>query len=81
MAADSQKRHSFANDCQRVVKQFNLDGIDIDWEYPTSNAAGISASPEDTNNYTLLMRDIRKAIGNKQLLTLASVFNGNYIDP
>lgn len=80
MAADSQKRHSFANDCQRVVKQFNLDGIDIDWEYPTSNAAGISASPEDTNNYTLLMRDIRKAIGNKQLLTLASVFNGNYID-
>ena len=57
-----------------------LDGIDIDWEYPTSNAAGISSSPDDTKNFTLLMRDIRKAIGPKKLLTLATVASGEYID-
>ncbi|EKC62552.1 protein containing Glycoside hydrolase, family 18, catalytic domain protein, partial [human gut metagenome] len=56
------------------------DGIDIDWEYPTSNAAGISSSPDDTKNFTLLMRDIRKAIGPKKLLTLATVASGEYID-
>ena len=63
MAADQKFRKSFAKDCQRIVKEFKLDGIDIDWEYPTSSAAKISSSPQDTENFTLLMRDIRKAIG------------------
>lgn len=80
MAADQQTRESFAADCQRIVKEFGLDGIDIDWEYPTSAAAGISCSPDDTENYTLLMRDIRTAIGKNKLLTLASDKSGRYID-
>lgn len=80
MAANEQYRLLFANDCRRAIEQFHLDGIDIDWEYPTSSAAGISSSPDDTQNYTLLMRDLRKAIGPDKLLTLASVYNGNYID-
>ena len=80
MAANEKNRKKFAHDCARVVKEFNLDGIDIDWEYPTSNAGGISASPDDTHNFTLLMNDIRKAIGKKKLLTLASVISGKYID-
>jgi len=80
MAADESTRKKFALDCARVVKAFNLDGIDIDWEYPTSKAGGISASPDDTKNFTQLMKDIRKAIGKKKLLTLASVISGKYID-
>ena len=80
MAADEQKRLSFAKDCGRIVKDFNLDGIDIDWEYPTSDAAGISCSPDDTGNYTLLMRDIREAIGKDKLLTLASSYRARFID-
>ena len=80
MAADDQNRKKFADDCARVVKEYDLDGIDIDWEYPTSKAGGISASDDDTKNFTLLMEDIRKAIGNKKLLTLATVMNGKYID-
>lgn len=79
MAADASNRAKFAADCKRVVKEFGLDGIDIDWEYPTSNAAGISNSPDDKDNFTLLMRDIRQAIGKKQLLTLATASNGQYI--
>ncbi len=80
MAADNKKRQAFAADCQRVVKEFGLDGIDIDWEYPTQKSAGISCSPQDTENFTLLMRDIRRAIGKKKLLTIATVANGDYID-
>jgi len=80
MAASETFRKAFATDCQRVVEEFNLDGIDIDWEYPTSKAGGISASPDDTDNFTLLMQDIRQAIGNDKLLTLASVASGRYID-
>lgn len=80
MAASETNRTSFANDCQRVVKEFNLDGIDIDWEYPGSNMAGISALPEDKENFTLLMAAIRKSIGSKKLLTLASSADPSYID-
>jgi chitinase len=82
MAASDEYRQKFAADCKRVVDEFGLDGIDIDWEYPTSAAAGISASPDDRANFTLMMRDIREAIGPDKLLTLATVANaGNdFID-
>ncbi len=80
MAANKNNREQFAVDCQRVVEEFGLDGIDIDWEYPTSSLAKISASPDDTDNFTLLMKDIRDAIGPHKLLTLASVASGEYIN-
>ena len=41
MAANDEYRRAFAADCDRVVKEFALDGIDIDWEYPTSSMANI----------------------------------------
>lgn len=80
MAANKTFRKSFAADCKRVIDEFGLDGIDIDWEFPTSSAAGISSSPDDTKNYTLLMQDIRQAIGNAKWLTLASQAGAGYID-
>ena len=80
MAADDSNRKSFARDCQRVVKEFGLDGIDIDWEYPTQSSAGISCSADDTDNFTLLMRDIRSAIGKRKLLTMASVGSAHFVN-
>ena len=80
MAANDEYRRAFAVDCERVVEEFALDGIDIDWEYPTSSMANISSSPDDTENFTLLMQDIRAAIGNEKELTLATVASARYID-
>lgn len=81
MAADASFRKKFAADCRRVCEEYNLDGIDIDWEFPTSDAGGeISCSPADTKNYTLMMRDIREAIGKDRYLTLASSVDAGYID-
>lgn len=80
MAANDEYRRAFAADCDRVVKEFALDCIDIDWEYPTSSMANISSSPDDTENFTLLMQDIRAAIGNEKELTLATVASARYID-
>lgn len=80
MAANDGYRHSFAKDCKRVVDEFDLDGIDIDWEYPTADMAGISASPADKDNFTLMMKDIREEIGKNKLLTLATVASAKYID-
>ncbi len=80
MAASDENRMAFARDCRRLCDELGLDGIDIDWEYPTQTSAGISASPQDTENFTLLMRDLRKALGSKLWLTLASVGSAQYID-
>ncbi len=80
MAADAKNREAFAKSCAKAVKEYGLDGIDIDWEYPTSSDAGISASPADTDNFTQLMQDLRKALGKKKLLTIATVCSAQYID-
>lgn len=80
MAASEEKRKAFVADCRRVCNEFGLDGIDIDWEYPTQNSAGISSSPQDTKNFTMLMRDLRQTLGKKLWLTLASVGSAQYID-
>jgi len=81
MAADPNYRKSFVADCKRVVEQFNLDGIDLDWEYPSQTAGGrISASPDDIDNFTTLKREIREILGNGKLLTFASVMTAQYVD-
>ena len=80
MAATQENRQAFALDCRRVVNEFGLDGIDIDWEYPTQGGAGISSSPDDTKNFTLLMATLRKVLGKKQLLTAATVSSAQFID-
>ena len=79
-AASTQKRTAFAAACAEITERFGLDGIDIDWEYPASTAAGISASPADTENFTRLMQELRTALGPEKLLTAASEASAKYID-
>jgi len=80
MAADGNLRKSFCASCASAIADFGLDGIDIDWEYPTADGAGISASPEDTDNFTLLMHDLREALGPGKILTIATSATARYID-
>ncbi len=80
MAADEKHRKQFCKNCLTAVTKYSLDGIDIDWEYPTSDAAGISCSPDDTKNFTLLMRDLRETLGQDRLLTMASASNAKYVN-
>ena len=80
MASTDRRRKAFAKDCKRIVKDFGLDGIDIDWEYPSSSEAGISSSPEDIGNFTLLMRELRKALGKDYLLSCATIADARYVD-
>jgi chitinase len=80
MAADATHRKNFCANCLEAVKKHNLDGIDLDWEYPTSSSAGISSSPNDTKNFNLLLADLRAVLGKEKLLTMASSANAKYVD-
>ena len=80
MAADPAHRKAFCKNCLAAVTKYKLDGIDLDWEYPTSSAAGITSSSSDTQNFTLLLKDLRVALGDKYLITMASADNAGYVD-
>ena len=80
MASDPARRESFAASCSSFASAHNLDGIDIDWEYPGSDMAGISASGQDTENFTLLMKDLRQALGKDKLLTFASACDADHVN-
>lgn len=76
LCADADCRKAFAADCRRVLDEYGIDGIDIDWEYPGSSVAGISSSPDDPANFVLLLREIRDVLRDGELLTLASDATG-----
>jgi chitinase len=64
MADDPKLRAAFsANVCDWLLK-YNLDGVDIDWEYPVGPEGGqeIKSRPEDNRNYILLLQDLRDAV-------------------
>ena len=79
MAASETHRKKFCQNCLNAVVQYGLDGIDLDWEYPTSSSAGISSSPADKDNFTLLVKDLREALGQDRLITMASSSNAKYV--
>ncbi|GAA4823991.1 hypothetical protein GCM10023331_05630 [Algivirga pacifica] len=72
VAADPVKRARFIQDCVTLIEDYNFDGIDIDWEFPGPFAGmNFTGSEADYHNFTVLMEDIREAIGPDKLVTAA----------
>lgn len=72
LAKSPEMRKQFAQDCKAFVSSEGIDGIDIDWEFP-GMTFGSNAYDElvDVENFTLLMKDLRAALGQSTLLTYA----------
>lgn len=47
-----------------IINNYHFDGVDIDWEYPTSSVAGIASSPNDKENFTYFLGELRDALNN-----------------
>ncbi|MBQ9943967.1 MAG: chitinase [Clostridia bacterium] len=60
--ATAEGREKLAESAIAVMKEMNLDGIDWDWEYPGSDAAGIECSPDDPQNVTELLVRMREKL-------------------
>jgi len=41
------------------ITKYDLDGLDIDWEYPGLKGDDNRFRPEDKENYTLLLKELR----------------------
>jgi GH18 family chitinase len=71
LAANASTRTAFVNNLMNLVEQYNLDGVDMDWEYPDPGASA--------DNYALLMGQLSNALRARgKLLTAAVVASGFY---
>jgi chitinase len=59
MALTSESRSTFIDSVVTFVEHYQLDGLDIDWEYPGQVGAGNTFRPADKQNYTLLVKELR----------------------
>ena len=75
-AADEEGREKFALTAVEIIKKYELDGLDIDWEYPCISTAGIAATYDDRENFTKLIKTSReimdKELGKDKMLTIAA---------
>jgi chitinase len=71
--ADPLHRKNFARTTVSLFKQYNIDGLDLDWEYPAIEGyPGHKYDAADKNNFTELIKALRNEMGNEYLLTFAA---------
>ena len=84
VAADASKRAKLVENVMKFIKYTNMDFVDVDWEFPAEvrqpdlvdnkNDEGTKyATPEDKNNYILLLQDFKNAL-NKQGAELGKAY-------
>lgn len=69
--ATASGRQTFAQSLASLSAEYGLDGIDIDWEYPTLSWQDTSSSPADRENFTLFLQELRAALGEEKYITVA----------
>lgn len=76
----NESRVKFARSAVDIIRKYDLDGVDIDWEYPGMPGEEDNVyRKEDKENYTLMFKSIReeldrfeKTSAKKKLLTTAT---------
>jgi len=86
-ALTPESRKVFVASAIAFVRRHDLDGFDVDWEYPGQRGNGNVNRPEDRENFTALMADLRVALdadgvkrGRRLLLTFAAGASSNFIE-
>jgi chitinase len=60
MALTHESRSLFIHSVIDFIERYQLDGLDIDWEYPGMAGATNHFRPEDKQNYTHLLAELRQ---------------------
>src|SRR5215213_3198142 len=79
--ATKEGRKEFAASVKQLNQYFKTDGIDLDWEYPTVvGYPGHKYQPADKENFTELVKQLRKTMGKKYELSFAAGGYTEYLD-
>ena len=75
MAANPESRSAFVQNLKAFVDEYQLDGADIDWEYPDAG--------KSSENFLSLIKELRAAMPDKLLTTAVVSYGDNAqgIDP
>lgn len=66
-------RNNFAETTVALFNEYNIDGLDLDWEYPAIEGyPGHVFDSSDRENFTQLVTTLRNKMGNKYLLSFAA---------
>ena len=74
LAKSDTYRKEFALDCKNFLQKWNIDGVDMDWEFPGLSWDGDPNAYDvevDVANHVLLMKQLRETLRHKYLLTYA----------
>ncbi len=82
-----ESRQRFVESAIDFVRRHDLDGFDVDWEYPGLPGYGNVNRPEDKKNFTAVMAELRAALdkegaakGRMYLLTFAAGASSNFLE-
>jgi chitinase len=66
-------RKEFIRSVKELTEFFHTDGIDLDWEYPgLANVPGYPYASQDKDDFTALIRSLRKKLGRQQEISFAA---------
>ena len=72
LSKSDDNRRRFAADCLAFLEKYGIDGIDLDWEFPGLSWSGAACDPScDTDNYVLLVKQLRETLGDKYEISYA----------
>jgi chitinase len=74
-------RKVFARSVKHLSDYFDVDGLDLDWEYPgIEGYPGHAWKPGDRENFTSLVKELRKTLGKKYIISFAAGGFNSYIE-
>jgi chitinase len=87
VALTTKSRAIFIASVMDYLDRHKLDGLDIDWEYPGQAGSTNHFRPEDKQNFTLLLKELRerfdreqKTIHRRLFLTIAAGASSSYLE-
>jgi chitinase len=77
----AQHRNTFAKTTVALFKQYNIDGLDLDWEYPAIEGyPGHTYTAADKDNFTALIKQLREEMGSAYQLSFAAGGFTSYLE-
>ncbi|HLO17013.1 MAG TPA: glycosyl hydrolase family 18 protein [Anaerolineales bacterium] len=70
MAANPESRRAFVRNLKAFVAEYQLDGVDVDWEYPDPG--------QSSQNFLSLIKELRAALPDKLLTTAVISYGDEY---
>jgi chitinase len=87
LAQTPEGREIFVESVLDFIEKYDLDGVDVDWEFPGQPGAGHAYRKEDKRNFTLLVKALREGFDRetarmhrKLYLTIAAEASDEYLD-